>query len=136
MYKLINIGNNNYRGRKMNNREVGSYGEEVASDFLLAHGYEILEKNFWTRHGEIDLIGCEAGVLAFIEVKLARKGTSIAPQEQITQGKKQHLQRVAKYYLLEKGVTSSCRFDLVAISGLEEENRQIELIKNAFLVTS
>ncbi len=120
----------------MNNREVGSYGEEIACHFLLAHDYDILEKNFWTRHGEIDLIGREAGVLAFIEVKLAREGTSITPQEQITQRKKQHLQRVAKYYLLERGGTSNCRFDLVAISGLEEENRQIELIKNAFLVTS
>ncbi|WP_408954568.1 YraN family protein [Natroniella sp. ANB-PHB2] len=116
----------------MDKREKGEWGEKIAQEFLIKKGYQILEENFWTRYGEIDLIGQDGEYLVFIEVKLSTSSSFASPLEKIDYKKRQHLIRVARYYLSLKQQEVDFRFDVVAILSYQQQNK-IKLIKNAFL---
>ena len=119
----------------MNKRELGRKGEEIAADFLREQGYQLIEENFWSRYGEIDLIAYEDDELVFIEVKSVTRSSLINPKQNINYLKKKHLERVARYYLLTEATEGlSCRFDIIAISKVKADCPKIELIRNAFLV--
>ena len=63
------------RGRGLNNRASGDLGEEIARRYLAREGYEIVESNYRTRRGELDLTSRQEDTLVFVEVKL-RRGTA------------------------------------------------------------
>ncbi|MDP8951493.1 MAG: YraN family protein, partial [Actinomycetota bacterium] len=62
------------RGGRLNRRRIGERGESLALGYLAKKGYAPVERNYRTRHGEIDLIVREEKTLVFVEVKL-RRGT-------------------------------------------------------------
>ncbi|MFQ5543770.1 MAG: YraN family protein [Nitrospiria bacterium] len=113
-------------------RITGLEGEEVAASFLKRRGYRILERNYRTSFGEIDIIATEDDVLVFVEVK-ARSGTGFGPPEASIDFRKQKkLSRVALAYLSrKKNMTCPCRFDVVAV--LKENGQcRVRLIQDAF----
>lgn len=113
----------------MNNRALGAKFEQEAANYLHKNGYEILERNFRCKIGEIDLIAKAEGYLCFIEVKY-RSGTSKGyPAEAITPNKIRKITRTAEFYMLLHKLPQNtpCRFDAVVI--LDDE---LSLIKNAF----
>lgn len=61
-------------------RTLGSLGEDIAVEHLTAAGYRILERNYRTRYGEIDIIAADSGKLVFCEVKTRAAGSSHGPQ--------------------------------------------------------
>lgn len=73
----------------------------VARDYLAKKGYEILESNFQTRFGEIDLICTKDGKLIFTEVKLKIGEAFGAPEEMIDAKKVCQVQKTAERFLLE-----------------------------------
>ena len=87
---------------KQFNRKVGKEGEEIAAKFLLDKGYKILERNYHTRFGEIDLIASKNNVLAFVEVKLKHGNDFGTPEEMIGYSKLSQVQRMAQFYLMDK----------------------------------
>lgn len=113
----------------MNKRETGSRYEEMAAEFLEQKGCRILEKNYRTRNGEIDLILMDGRYLVFAEVKYRkddRKGTAL---EAVDWRKQQIIRRVAAEYLYRHHCRADqpCRFDVIGITG-----DVISHIKNAF----
>lgn len=113
----------------MNRRAVGTKYEDAAAAYLEKCGYRIIEKNFYSRHGEIDLIACDCGCLVFIEVKYRKNHASGMPWEAVSREKRQRLIVTAKAYMAARGLTmqTACRFDVVSILG-----GSITLYKNAF----
>lgn len=113
----------------MNKREVGSLNEDRAARFLTAHGYEIIQKNFYCRMGEIDIIARSEGYLCFVEVKYRSSEASGSPGEAITPRKIRRITRTAQYYMLINNIPENtpCRFDVIII--LDDK---ITLIPNAF----
>lgn len=87
---------------KQFNRKVGKEGEEIAAKFLSGKGYKILERNYHTRFGEIDLIAVKNNVLTFIEVKLKHGEDFGTPEEMIGTSKLSQVQRMAEFYLMDK----------------------------------
>jgi putative endonuclease len=96
---------------KQFNRKVGKEGEEIATKFLLDKGYKILERNYSTRFGEIDLIASKykqslaspaGNVLIFVEVKLKHGDNFGTPEEMIGSSKLFQVQRMAEFYLMDK----------------------------------
>ncbi|MEK7061479.1 MAG: YraN family protein [Patescibacteria group bacterium] len=87
---------------KQFNRKVGYEGEEIAAKFLLDKGYKILERNYHTRFGEIDLIVCKNNILSFVEVKLKHGEDFGTPEEMIGKFKLSQVQRMAEFYLMDK----------------------------------
>jgi putative endonuclease len=109
----------------------GKKSEEMAAQFLLSRGYRILERNYRTPRGELDLIALDGDVLVFVEVK-ARRGVSFGePQWAVNQRKRQHLIKASLFYLSRKRIQSRyCRFDLVVIQEGRDGQPQIDLIHN------
>lgn len=86
---------------KQFNREVGKRGEEIAAKYLQEKGYKILERNYSTKFGEIDLIASKNNILSFVEVKLKQNEDFGTPEEMIGRGKLARVQHMAEFYLLE-----------------------------------
>ncbi|MDP3994793.1 MAG: YraN family protein [bacterium] len=87
---------------KQFNREIGKRGEKIAAKFLKDKGYKILERNYSTKFGEIDLIVVKNNVLRFVEVKLKKGDFFGTPEEMIGTDKLGRVQRMAEYYLMDK----------------------------------
>jgi putative endonuclease len=113
-------------------RGVGQRGEDLAYEFLKKKGYKLLERNFKSPLGEIDIIAREGKTLAFIEVKTrlsADFGTAkwaVGPQKQ------RKLSMVALEYIKRWSLSDqAARFDVIAIDFIQGQEK-IELFRNAF----
>jgi putative endonuclease len=81
------------------NQTIGRRGESLAAGYLQAKGYTILERNYRTPYGEIDLIAATGDVIAFVEVK-TRTSKSLGPPEiSITPRKIEHMRNAAEYFI-------------------------------------
>jgi putative endonuclease len=115
-----------------NRRFLGDRGEDLAAAFLKKQGYKILERNYRTPLGEVDIIARQRGVLVFIEVKTRRSGKFGSPQEAVHPAKQERLRNLAEYYLSQKRLGEvAVRFDVVGILW-QGEKPQIEVIQGAF----
>jgi len=112
--------------------EIGKIGEEKAIVFLKNNGYKILDKNFRTRFGEIDIIAEEKNDIVFIEVKTRTNYSFGVPQLAVDIKKQKKITKAALHYIKIKNISNkNFRFDVVA-----QINDKIELIKNAFTCPS
>ena len=114
-----------------NKRTTGANAEKVAKDFLIKNGYFVLETNFRTKIGEIDIVAYEKkrDCLIFVEVKYRTKNDFGLPQEAVTKNKQKRIINTALIYL--KNINKkydNYRFDVLAIS----DGNKVEHIKNAF----
>lgn len=113
-------------------RARGTLGEELAVEYLIEKGYQILDRNFRFERGEIDIVAEEKGVLVFVEVKTRHSKSVGDPEDAVTIAKRDKIRKVAEGYLFEHHVEDrECRFDVVAI---ERESPQVHIrhIENAF----
>ena len=117
------------------NKGTGELGEEIAAQFLIAHGYRILERNFRCKGGEVDIIARDPGdkSLVFIEVK-ARRGLSYGvPQLAVTPFKQRQISKAALTWLSKNRLhDTNARFDVIAILLHTDGQHAIDHIKNAF----
>lgn len=117
---------------KMQKKELGKKGEEMAIQFLKKNGYRILGRNYVCKMGEMDIIAREKDTLVFIEVKTRTSTTFGPPQLAVNPSKQMQLSKVALNFLKEKQLEDArARFDVVAIL-LKAKGEEIELIKDAF----
>lgn len=102
----------------IHNQTIGKWGENQAEEFLVRKGYEIVDKNYRTPEGEIDLICQHDGDLVFVEVK-TRSNTNMGyPEEAVTAEKWSHLVSTAELYLADHPDTNqNWRVDIIAIIG-------------------
>lgn len=103
----------------MNTREKGTRFEEKAAEYLRSQGVHILECNYRSRRGEIDLIGKDGEYLVFFEVKYRKDALKGEPSEAVNYRKQKNICRVADYYRMIHGIGEfeAIRYDVVAICG-------------------
>ncbi len=117
---------------------LGRLGEKIALLFLKDVGYSILEHNYRTRLGEIDIIAEDSGTLVFVEVKTRVGATFGHPYDAVTPKKQMQMSKVALGYIVENdGHKMDARFDVVGISfdkgcNPSARNAKVEILKNAF----
>lgn len=80
-------------------KQIGDHGEEFASKILSDMGYEIMERNYWTKLGEIDIIARRDRTLHFIEVKTRTQNAYGYPAESVTQAKLDNMRKAAQIYM-------------------------------------
>ena len=98
-------------------QRLGKWGEEQAAVFLVKKGYKLIEKNWRSRPGEIDLIMRDQEMLVFVEVK-TRSGTGFGyPEEAITENKIDVLLEACQKYIDEKELNIDWRIDIISIIG-------------------
>lgn len=129
-------------------RKAGVRGETFAYWYLRRHGYVIVARNFMVAgvHGELDLVGYDGKVLAFVEVKLRAMGGEAAgavsaagkvrealPEDAITTSKKRAVVRIAKHFLSSWRIRDTLyRFDVLAIESRAGKAPVVRLHKGAF----
>ncbi len=113
-------------------QDFGKKSESIATTHLKKHGYKILEQNYRTKLGEIDIIAKDKDTLVFVEVKARRSDRFGNPKYAVTSKKQRKISMVALLYMKStKQSNVKARFDVVAIS-LAKDKPNIEIVKNAF----
>ena len=113
-------------------KQFGKRGEELAVSFLRKKGYKVIELNFRSRTGEIDIIARHKGRIVFVEVKTRRSGRYGDPKFAVTAQKKRKISMVALEYLKKHHTLQTpARFDVVAIQSSKAEVT-VDIIPNAF----
>ena len=103
------------RARSTTAQSAGDRGEERAAQFLQRNGLRIIERNYRTRLGEIDLIARDGDVLVFVEVRLRADDRFGGAAASIGPAKQRRLAAAASAYLSRLGRAPRCRFDVVTL---------------------
>lgn len=116
--------------------DPGVQGEKLAAKWYRKKGGTILEQNFRTRQGEIDLIVWDGEFLIFAEVKTRAENAIAAPREFVTPAKQKRLILAAKGYLMQNPQAENLRlrFDVVEVVLAEKGRPKLQCIENAFTV--
>ena len=102
--------------QRSQNKPLGNKGEEIASDILVKNGYKIIDKNYSSRFGEIDIIAIDKDTLVFVEVKTRQSLKFGLPQEAVTPQKIYKIKKTGEYYsLIHPDLPKKLRVDVVAI---------------------
>jgi len=115
----------------MNKTNQGKFGEDLACQFLKVQGYNILERNFRIRGGEIDIVALDGQTLVYVEVKTRSQKTFGSPEESVTYHKLRFIERAAKFYRNNRRhLPEQERIDVVSVD-LQSQTPHFKLIKNA-----
>ena len=101
----------------MNTRKIGDEGENRACEYLLSKGFAIIERNWRTKDGEIDIIAFKNDILVFLEVKTLPNGTMDMIQRELNYQKRQRIIKTSKRFLLNHRQYSNnyVRYDVIVI---------------------
>ena len=98
-------------------REKGSEGEEIAVRFLKANGYRILDRNYRTKYGEIDIVAQKKKCIVFVEVKTRLSNEFGSPAEAVDERKLFRIASVANQYIQKERLDDfSFRFEIVSVT--------------------
>lgn len=118
----------------MTTKEIGDFGENMAVKYLEDKGYDILERNFRRKMGEIDIIADDDDTTVFVEVKTRKSNKYGEPSEYVDYRKQEKLKKTAMTYA--DGVNDEIRFDVIDILYEEKYGElflvRINHIENAF----
>lgn len=119
----------------MAGRELGSWGEERAAQYLRRRGYKILARNYSCRGGEIDVIASRGKYVAFVEVKLRKSAAFGGAGEFVDRRKQNKLRLTAELYLSCHQTRLQPRFDVIEVyapQGTDTKAPRVRHIENAF----
>ena len=96
--------------------ETGKIGEDIAVIYLQQNGYQIIERNFECKQGEIDIISKDKKEIVFIEVKTRASALYGLPKDAVDKSKKKHIYRSAEYYIYAKHLENKpIRIDVIEV---------------------
>lgn len=111
---------------------LGKTGEDVATQYLVQKGYKIVERNFYCRQGEIDIIAKDKKEMVFIEVKTRTNQTYGRPIDAITTYKQKHLIKSVEYYIFKHKLENTpVRIDAIEVYEKGENKYYVNHIKKA-----
>ena len=117
-------------------RATGQQMEQLASRYLRKQGLQVLENNYYSKRGEIDLICRDGDTLVFVEVRFRKSDGLTSGAESITPTKTRRIIHTAQCYLQQHALWQMpCRFDVVDISRSSLGRHHIHWIANAFDTT-
>ncbi len=112
----------------MDRKSKGKAAEEKAASFLKSLGYQVIERNFRARFGEIDIIAKDGNTLVFVEVRSKSYSSFGTPEETVSKTKARKIVKTAEFYIQIKNPSfEDVRFDIISIL-----HNNISHIKNAF----
>jgi putative endonuclease len=111
--------------------ELGKIGEELAVDFLMEKGYEILETNWIFQKAEVDIIAQKENILAVVEVKTRSSVDFGSPQDFVKPKKIKLLVKAINEYVIANDLDVEVRFDIIAIHA-KGKQFEIEHLEDAF----
>lgn len=117
----------------MNIGKTGAFGEDSVVKYLKKQKYKIVERNFVSRFGEIDIIAKNKEFLAFVEVKTRKENNLVSGVSAVDSIKQQKIILTAEYYLSQNETALQPRFDVAEVTYAQNsKNFEINYIENAF----
>jgi len=118
----------------------GQQAENIACDYLKKNGLKLIDRNFYSRYGEIDIIMQHKNTLVFVEVRYRKNADFGGAKASITTSKQSKVRKTALYYMQIKGREFNSRIDVIAITDTADNKTKsknqnepvIEWIQNAF----
>ncbi|MEK7208652.1 MAG: YraN family protein [Patescibacteria group bacterium] len=114
---------------KKDKQITGKKGEDLASLFLEKQGFEIIDRNYWQKWGEIDIVANRDAIIHFVEVKtvsrdklLGEGSDDYEPEDNLHLWKRQRLSRVIQTYLLSKKIDDSMEWQIDIVSVYLDKN--------------
>lgn len=101
--------------KKFSTQNIGEMGEEYAVKFLEKKKYNILERNYSKRYGEIDIIAENKNYIVFVEVKTRHKDSMTSAADAVNRQKQIRIIKTASLYLAENETEKFCRFDVCEV---------------------
>ncbi len=111
----------------MANQARGRWGEDLAARWYTAHGYEVVDRNWRSARGEIDLVACSPSLVVFCEIKTRASDRYGPPESAVGHVKQRRLRLLAAEWLATHDRHGAIRFDVAAITGV-----RIEVFEAAF----
>lgn len=117
-------------GNKRLNKTKGKRGEDIAESYLIKNGFRVIEKNWNTRFGEIDIIASKNKTIHFVEVKLKVGDRFGSPEEMINKRKIWQVVKTSESYLLNNKKLSALfpNVQLDAVCIVLSESGEVERI--------
>lgn len=114
--------------------ELGIWGEQYATNYLRDKGYEIIARNWRIGHRDIDIIARSPDntTVVFVEVKTRTNDVITKPEDAVNLKKIRNIGIAANAYVKQMNVVDLIRFDIITIVGNNDNNAQLEHIKDAF----
>ena len=120
-------------GEKLNAKERGRWGEELAVEYLTGKGYKNVARGYRSRFGEVDIIVMDSEFLAFVEVKLRKNRDFAYAREYVGKEKQRKIKATAMLWLSSHETKLQPRFDVIEIYAPDEAAKpEIIHIENAF----
>jgi putative endonuclease len=123
-------------------RKLGDIGEGIACEFLKKHGFEVMERNYLRKWGEIDIVARKAGIMRFVEVKSvscrtcdlqvsSETGSKYRPEDNMHPWKLRRLARTIQTYMFHKKLDCDFQLDLVTVQmDMQTRQARVEMIEN------
>lgn len=113
--------------------KTGEWGEQIAAEYLMKKGYEIIQRNYRTRFGEIDIIVSDSKYIIFAEVKTRKNSRFALAREHVTSAKIERILKAAEEFLQQEKQTKQPRFDVIEVYGDEKSGiKEINHLEDAF----
>ncbi len=117
----------------LSNVEIGREGQRIAEEYLREKGMEIVARNVYARHGEIDIIAKDGAYLVFVEVKLRKALSHGYPSEAVDYRKRKRMISAANEYIYKNRLhDADMRLDVVGIFARAGKEPEITHIVDAF----
>ena len=113
--------------------QLGKRGEQMAEEYLLQKGYDVLHRNWRYSHYEIDIIAKKNEVLHFVEVKLRSSKTFGLPEQNVKRKKFQFLLRAADEFLFQNKQYRHVQYDILSINLSSSAHPEFFLIEDVYL---
>ena len=115
----------------MNKKVIGDKGEEEAVRFLVANGYEVIERNWRWRRSEIDIIARFEEAIVFVEVKSRKNEDFGLPEDFLSADQQDRIHLASEVFCEQIGWSGHIRFDIIAILESQFPNH-LEHLEDAF----
>lgn len=115
--------------------DLGKFGEELATEFLIKKGYSILDRNWRSGNLEIDIIAATRTEIIFVEVKTRSDDTFMNPEDAVNWQKQRNITIAANHYIHYKKINLEPRFDVISII-INKSRKEITHHEDAFLPVS
>ena len=111
-------------------RKLGDIGENIACQFLEKHGFEVVERNYLRKWGELDIVARKGDIIHFVEVKSVTQETYRA-EEHMHPWKLKRLGRAIQTYLLHKKHEGEWQLDLITVRmDMATRRARVEMLEN------
>ena len=113
---------------------IGNAGEEAAARYLRRRFYKILDLQYKSRFGEIDIIAKKKDIIAFIEVRTRSKNYRVSPADSVGKAKQNRIIKTALCYITANRIKLQPRFDIIEVVVYPADRRKMSInhIENAF----